>query len=130
MADWPYNTARWQRLRRAHLDLSPACVGCQERGVLTPANVVDHITAISEGGPAFPGHDGLSSYCASCHGAKTARGGEAGAIRTRKPRRGCNADGSPLDPAHPWHGKSLEADASRPMVNLFSQLVSEVKSDG
>nr|WP_276589549.1 HNH endonuclease signature motif containing protein [Sphingomonas sp. GM_Shp_2] len=110
--------------------MSPACIGCAARGMLTAANTVDHITAISEGGPAFPGHDGLASYCTSCHSAKTARGQEAGAIRTRKPRRGCNPDGTPLDPAHPWHEKSLRADGLRPMVNLFSQLVSEVKQDG
>ena len=33
---------------------------------------------------------------------KTARGPEAGAVHTPKPRRGYNADGTPLDPAHPW----------------------------
>ena len=34
---------------------------------------------------------------------KTARGAGAGAgaIRTTKPRKGCNASGSPLDPAPP-----------------------------
>lgn len=130
MADWPYNTARWQRLRRAHLDRSPVCMGCSEMGRLTEANTVDHVVPISEGGAAFPGHDGLTSYCTSCHGAKTARGIEAGAARTRKPRRGCNADGTPLDPAHPWHEKSLKADRVRPNVHVFSQLVLEFKSDG
>ncbi|MHA0333971.1 HNH endonuclease signature motif containing protein [Sphingomonas aquatilis] len=123
MADWPYNTATWQRLRLAHLSLSPICIGCQARGVLTEANTVDHITAISDGGAAFPGHDGLASYCSACHGAKTARGSEAGAVRTRKPRRGCNPDGTPLDPEHPWHGKSLRADGIGPTVSLQTQLV-------
>lgn len=75
-------------------------------GKLTPANTVDHRVAISAGGPAFPDHDGLASYCPSCHSAKTARGVEAGAIRTTKPRRGCSADGSPLDPGHSWHTKN------------------------
>lgn len=130
MADWPYNTATWKRLRLAHLSLSPMCVGCEAMGMVTPANTVDHITAINDGGPPFPGHDGLASYCTACHGAKTARGTEAGAVRTRKPRRGCNADGTPLDPAHPWHGKSLKADRIRPMVNVFPQLVSGVRRDG
>jgi len=55
MATWPYNTATWQRLRRAHLSIEPMCRGCMEAGRLTPANTVDHITAISDGGPAFPG---------------------------------------------------------------------------
>jgi 5-methylcytosine-specific restriction enzyme A len=100
MADWPYNTANWQRLRKAHLALEPLCRGCKPR--LVPANTVDHVVPISDGGPAFPGHDGLVSYCPACHSAKTARGAEAGAVRSSKPRRGCDADGNPLDASHPW----------------------------
>ena len=105
MSGWPYNTARWKRLRAAHLALEPACRGCRNSGRLTRANTVDHIVAISEGGPAYPGHDGLASYCPACHSAKTARGAEAGAVRSTKPRRGCDASGRPLDPNHPWNGR-------------------------
>lgn len=124
MANWPYNTTTWRDLRRAHLALEPACRGCAEMGRLTRANTVDHIVPISEGGPAFPGHDGLASYCPACHGAKTARGAEAGAIRSTKPRRGCDVDGWPLDPAHPWNsGKSLRADAKGPTPSTQTQLV-------
>lgn len=122
MAEWPYNTASWKRLRHAHLSAYPLCVGCAPR--LVPATTVDHVVPISGGGPAFPGHDGLASYCTRCHSAKTARGSEAGAIRTTKPRRGCNPDGSPLDPAHPWHGKSLRADPAGPAPTIKTQLVS------
>lgn len=100
MADWPYSTGRWQRLRRQHLALEPLCQGCAPR--LVPADTVDHVVPVSEGGPAFPAHAGLRSYCGPCHSAKTARGTEAGAVRTRKPRRGCDANGNPIDPAHPW----------------------------
>lgn len=73
MADWPYNTTAWKRLRLAHLSIEPMCRGCKDMGRLTRANTVDHITAISDGGHAFPGHEGLASYCGPCHGAKTAR---------------------------------------------------------
>ncbi len=111
MANRIYNTARWQRLRLAHLHLSPLCIGCSAMGITRAANTVDHVTPISAGGPAFPGHDGLASYCAACHSAKTARGTEAGAIKTQRPRKGCDVNGNPLDPRHPWHaGKSLRAD--------------------
>lgn len=90
------------------------------------ANTVDHRVPISAGGPAFPGHDGLASYCPGCHSAKTARGAEAGAIKSTKPRRGCNPDGTPLDPAHPWNQeKSLRADARRPTRDIQTQLVSK-----
>ncbi|WP_103729939.1 HNH endonuclease [Novosphingobium sp. HII-3] len=130
MADYPYNTAAWQRLRLAHLAIEPMCRGCRKMGKLAPANVVDHITAISEGGPAFPGHDGLASYCAPCHNRKTARGAEAGAARTSKPMRGCDADGNPLDPAHPWSGKSLRADRTGPLLDPQNQLVHENRVKG
>ena len=135
MADWPYNTKAWQQLRRLKLSTKPLCEGCADMGMITPANTVDHRVAISAGGNAFPALDGLASYCASCHSAKTARGSEAGAIRTTKPRKGCNPDGTPLDRRHPWHakqqpakpksrGKSLRADALRPTPPTNFELVS------
>lgn len=102
VSKWPYSTQRWKRLRLAHLDLEPMCRGCDTMGRLTRADTVDHVMPINSGGPAFPGHDGLASYCGPCHSAKTARGIEAGAVRTTKPRKGCNPDGTPLDPKHPW----------------------------
>ncbi|WP_394050991.1 HNH endonuclease [Xanthobacter versatilis] len=105
MAEWPYSTSAWGRLRAAHLALSPFCVACEAIGRLAPASHVDHLVPISAGGPAFPGHDGLHSLCPSCHSSKTARGPEAGAARTSKPRKGCDAEGRPLDPAHPWSGR-------------------------
>lgn len=93
-------------------------------GRLTVANHVDHRTPISAGGHPFPSFDGLASLCASCHSAKTARGVEAGAIRTTKTRRGCNADGTPLDPAHGWNAnKSLRAGAIGPAGDTKIELV-------
>ena len=124
MADWPYNTAAWQRLRKAHLAIEPLCRGCEAAGRITAANTVDHVQAISDGGSPFPGHDGLASYCGPCHGAKTARGAEAGAVRSTRPRKGCDVDGNPFDPAHPWSGKSLTADGVGPSPALNAQLVS------
>jgi 5-methylcytosine-specific restriction enzyme A len=105
MADWPYSTQRWQRLRKAQLAAFPLCEGCKPGVVI--ANHVDHRRAISDGGEPFPPIGvGLASLCASCHSAKTARGAEAGAVKTTRPmqpRKGCDADGNPLDPRHPWH---------------------------
>ena len=98
---WPYTTARWRALRLAHLQLFPMCSACRS----APANTVDHVEPVSQGGNPFPGHDGLESYCTHCHSAKTARGPEAGAVRTtrpRQPRKGCAPDGTPLDLSHPW----------------------------
>jgi 5-methylcytosine-specific restriction protein A len=127
MADWPYNTKQWSVLRRHKLALSPLCEECEDIGKLTVANTVDHVVAIKSGGAPFPGLDELRSLCPPCHGAKTARGDEAGAVHTRKPRKGCNPDGTPLDRAHPWHvkrvDKSLRADGSRPTPTTRIELV-------
>ncbi|BBC74400.1 conserved hypothetical protein [Altererythrobacter sp. B11] len=102
MAKWPYNTTVWQKLRRLKLQLEPFCEECLGIDRFVEASHVDHRHAISQGGDPFPSVDQLASLCPSCHSAKTARGPEAGAVRTRKPRKGCNPDGSPLDPHHPW----------------------------
>ena len=131
MAAWPYNTTAWRDLRLAHLSRFPTCEGCEAMGRLTRANTVDHRVPISDGGPAFPGHDGLASYCGPCHGAKTARGTEAGAIKSNRPRKGCDVNGWPLDPDHPWRGgKSLRADAKGPTPTTQTQLVSKDNRNG
>ncbi len=131
--NWPYNTARWRKLRAMHLAIEPMCRGCAPHR-LTPANHVDHITAISDGGHPFPSHEGLASYCLPCHSRKTARGNEAGAIKTNKPMKGCDADGNPLDAAHPWAEKSLRAGPREAMgdssIELVSSDTSSDQSDG
>ena len=91
-----YSTARWQRLRRQQLWAHPLCEDCHRVGIVKEANHVDHRIAISAGGDPFtPIGIGLASLCASCHSQKTARGPEAGAVKTtraRQPRKGCDAD--------------------------------------
>ena len=113
-----YSTAAWKRLRAAHLARFPFCRDCDAAGRLVIANTVDHIIPVSAGGPALPSHDGLTSYCAACHNHKTARGVEAGAVRTSKPRKGCDAMGNPIDPAHPWNAEppSVPSQSSTPIT--------------
>lgn len=98
-----YDTARWKRLRARHLAMFPLCQPCAAAGRTTAGRHVDHKHAISDGGDPFPAHDGLESMCPPCHSAKTARGAEHGAVRSTKPRKGCDANGNPIDAAHPWH---------------------------
>lgn len=124
MSDYPYNTATWRKLRKAHLSIEPMCRACAGMGRHTPAKHVDHIVPVSAGGRPFPDHDGLASLCVPCHSAKTARGIEAGAARTDRPRKGCDASGRPLDPAHPWK-KSLRAGDQTARVGTKTQLVSK-----
>lgn len=123
MAAWPYSTARWQRLRLAQLHAHPLCEGCKPHRIKA-ASHVDHRLAISEGGEAFPSiGTGLASYCVGCHSAKTARGAEAGAVKSDRPRKGCDANGLPLDPSHPW-----SAATTGPSTSITSQCGGNVKS--
>ena len=63
MADWPYNSAAWKRLRRAKLSRDPLCEYCPP-GTLTGATQVDHRKAIKEGAQKVIG--GNESYIALC----------------------------------------------------------------
>ena len=123
MAEWPYSTAQWQRLRKVKLSASPLCEDCSTIGRHTPASHVDHVHAISDGGPPFPNLNGLRALCPSCHSAKTARGAEAGAVRSKKPRRGCDADGNPLDQNHPW-----QSIAETSVQHVRSRTISRARS--
>lgn len=98
MADWPYSTARWQRLRKAKLSINPLCEPCDRRGRNVQAGHVDHIVSIASGGDAFPVMEGLMSMCASCHSVKTMAKDRAGGKGLAM--KGCDADGLPLDPDH------------------------------
>lgn len=95
-----YDTARWQRLRALKLSEQPLCEPCFRRGRLVQAEAVDHVLSMANGGEAFPALDGLMSMCTPCHSIKTnaldRAGGKGVAFK------GCDQDGMPLDPDHPF----------------------------
>ncbi|MDX0517671.1 HNH endonuclease [Sinorhizobium medicae] len=97
MAEWPYGTAQWRRLRMAKLYDCPTCEACMRRGVIVGADAVDHIVAIAAGGAPFPSTDGLMSLCWSCHSSKTGRVDRGGKSHKRG-LKGCDVHGNPLDP--------------------------------
>ena len=49
MANWPYNTARWDRLRRRVLREEPLCGYCRDMGQVKASEVVDHIVPVKQG---------------------------------------------------------------------------------
>lgn len=94
---------RWQRRRAAQLRKHPACKFCQDfEGRLVPATVADHITPHRGDPVLFAGP--LQSLCATCHNSRKQQLERTGAMR------GCDADGMPLDPNHPWR---IELDRER-----------------
>lgn len=100
MANWPYSTVRWQKLRRVKLSTAPLCEPCTMRGDVTAALHVDHVVAIASGGDPFPPLDRLMSMCARCHSEKTAAVDRPGGKGVRF--KGASLDGLPIDPSHPF----------------------------
>lgn len=92
-----YNSARWKRGRLAHLAAHPLCVLCRQAGLVTAATVVDHVRPHRGDEILFFDPGNWQSVCKPCHdGAKQQLEKRGGLIR------GCDANGIPLDPAHPW----------------------------
>jgi 5-methylcytosine-specific restriction endonuclease McrA len=90
-----YNTARWQRVRALKLRETPLCEYCPpDRRKL--AEEVDHFKALSDGGAPFDMAN-LRSACKPCHSQKTAH---------REHLYGCDENGVPLDPGHPWNARA------------------------
>ena len=70
-----YKDKRWKAVRKLALSRDEyVCVKCIEKGLITPAKVVDHVDPINLGGAAFDLNN-LQSLCDPCHNSKS--GGEA-----------------------------------------------------
>ena len=67
-----YQSTAWRKLRAIKLHQQPLCEECLRRGAMTPAQMVDHIRPINEGGAALDLRN-LQSLCNSCHNRKSAR---------------------------------------------------------
>jgi 5-methylcytosine-specific restriction protein A len=100
MPQWPYGTPEWEHLRARKLQENTLCEPCLDANRLIPATVVDHTVPISQGGPAFPTLDGLTSMCWDCHNRKT-QGERTGKTFISK---GADAQGMPIDRRHPFYG--------------------------
>lgn len=71
-SDDSYHTYRWTRLSRAFREQHPLCEECRKRGVIKPAEVVDHIVPwpVCED---FFDRANLQSLCGDCNNAKGQR---------------------------------------------------------
>ena len=65
-----YNS-RWQKASKRFLLKKPFCVGCEGKGKLTPATVVDHIKPHRGDKILFWDESNWQPLCKSCHDTKT-----------------------------------------------------------
>ncbi|MES2819803.1 MAG: HNH endonuclease signature motif containing protein [Pseudomonadota bacterium] len=89
------NSAAWKRLRAQVLAEEPLCRACAASGLVSKATDVDHISNDGDDNS----RDNLQPLCHECHSCKT-RAEMLGRPVTLK---GCDVNGQPLDPAHPWN---------------------------
>lgn len=89
----PLNNAAWRKLRLSVLAEQPLCPECEARGLIEPATEVHHINDNASDNS----RDNLVGLCRPCHSRHTA------ADRGHNVRYGCDSDGKPLDPSHPWN---------------------------
>jgi len=87
----------WQKRRAHQLRLHPLCRMCMDSlaTLFVFATVADHITPHRGDRVLFAGP--LQSLCASCHSSSKQELEATGRIR------GCDLNGDPLDPNHPWN---------------------------
>lgn len=90
-----YDLQQWKRTRAEQLAREPLCKHHLLRGMSVPAAHVDHIIRIEKGGDWFDPSN-LQSLCPACHSVKTL--GDKG----HTVRMGCDTEGNPIDPTHPW----------------------------
>ena len=92
-----YGTNRWRKLRKQWLTDHPLCVFCTEEGYVKAATELDHIEPHKGSPELFWSLENLQGLCRYHHRVVKAR------MERGDPRRGCKADGTPLDPDHPWN---------------------------
>jgi len=67
-----YHTTHWRNLRALVLQASPLCKACEDVGLITLAQMVDHIKPVRLGGEFFDAEN-LQPLCNSCHASKSAK---------------------------------------------------------
>ena len=95
MKDPFYRTPLWQRLSARYRKAHPLCRRCGRK-----AELVDHVIEIRKAPERKLDWLNLQSLCSACHNEKTAAFKAGRAVR---PHSGCDVEGRPTDPRHPWN---------------------------
>lgn len=90
----------WQKARAQFLKDHPLCRDHFKRGELKPATVVDHVVPHRGDVARFWDRSNWQSLCSHCHDSHKQRLERSGRVA------GCDENGVPLDPAHPWRASS------------------------
>lgn len=88
---------RWQKARAAFLRAHPLCAMCAPRVVA--ASVVDHIVPHRGDERLFWNETNWQPLC------KTHHDSTKQALEKSGTMRGCDANGLPIDAAHPWNAR-------------------------
>lgn len=64
-----YHTSRWTRMSRVYRQEHPLCEICKSRGIIKPAEVVDHIVPFPVCGDFFDSSN-WQSLCGKCNAEK------------------------------------------------------------
>lgn len=87
---------KWRQARLGHLRSHPLCAKCLKQNLTTAATVVDHVIPHKGDMELFWDRTNWQSLCEPHHsGTKQAEEKRGRVI-------GCDLDGRPLDPNHPW----------------------------
>ena len=89
-------TWRWEKARATYLRSKPLCVMCNRDRRVTLASVVDHIIPHKGDQTLFWDTSNWQGLCKTHHDS-TKHMQEHGRVV------GCDANGIPTDPAHPWN---------------------------
>lgn len=65
-------TGVWRKARITYLSSRPLCKLCDDKGIVTPATVVDHIVPHKGDQDLFWDTNNWQPLCESCHNSKTA----------------------------------------------------------
>ncbi len=68
-----YYSSQWKQISMLYRKQHPLCEECERNGIITPADLVDHIIAVNDGGNMWE-WENLQSLCMNCHNKKHSKG--------------------------------------------------------